>query len=508
MSTEWASPGRIGIVGGGSAGYLTALAVKKRFPEREVTLVESRAIPIIGVGEATTDSMPAFLHGQLGIDPVALFTAVRPTFKLGIEFEWGTRSGFPFSFGDIDYISAMAHDGSSRTQSLASLLMQSGRVPILRSPDGELHSLLPHMKFGYHLDNAPFVAFLAGAAAQAGILHVDARIDDVLRAEDGSIAGLRSAEGAVLAYDFYVDASGFRSLLVGQTLGVPFSSYAGSLFCDRALVARVPVRTGRMQAYTRATTMQAGWCWQIPTQDEDHVGYVHASSFLDEDAAAAEMKRLHPGMLTPRRVDFPSGRRTEMWRHNVAAVGNSYAFVEPLESTALHMVALQIDHLLRGLAAESHEASERERTETNRSIGMQSDYLRWFLALHYKFNQRLDSPFWRAARADTDVSGVADELERYRMRGPAIALGRTAPPAGHSRFFYNALSLFLLEQDVPHAPQAPTRTRDDWTRHVDKLRINDAYAVSHDEALRILTERPELLRALVDDPRSWCVSAR
>src|SRR5262249_11227469 len=148
--------------------------------------------------------------------------------------------------------------------------------------------------------------------------------------------------------DLYVDASGFRSLLLEKFLGSPFESYASSLFCDRAIVAAVP-QTRAIHPYTTAETMAAGWCWRIPVGGEDHRGYVHASAFLDEDAAVAEMARANPGMGEVRVVRFRSGRHRDLWLKNVVAVGNAYGFVEPLESTALHMVIVEVGYLLQGI---------------------------------------------------------------------------------------------------------------------------------------------------------------
>jgi tryptophan halogenase len=501
-------PRTVGVIGGGTAGHFAALALKRRFPELEVTLVESRALPVIGVGEATTTLMPPFLHRELGLDIVELFRAVRPTFKLGIKFLWGPPAvdWFTYPFGDAWPLESFVFEGNLQPQSLASLLIGADRGPVVRAPDGSLLSLLPSVKFAYHLDNQPFVAFLARAAARAGVMHVDVTLDaaDVLQGGAG-IAALRAADGRVLRFDLYVDATGFRSMLIGGALGSPFESFASSLFCDRAVVATVPQR-GAVEPCTTAETMDAGWCWRIPLLGEDHRGYVHASAFLDEDAAVAEMRAKNPDMGEPRLVRFRSGRHRDFWVGNTVSVGNAYGFVEPLESTALHMVILELRYLTDGL-----EALRRGRFDpafperSSRAVGAHWDYLRWFLAVHYRFNQRLDTPFWRAARGETDVSGMADLLARFRRGGPWLGSGGGRFAVGDPTFGYAGLMMLLLGQGAEGSEHArPSMDREAWDAHLARLRGVAGRALPQREALSALVDSPDMLAQFVASPRSWC----
>jgi len=498
----------IAVIGGGTAGYMTALAVKRRFPEMRVTVVESSTIPIIGVGEATTTLMPPFLHGELGLDVVDLWKAVKPTLKLGIRFEWGLPDAaysFAFPFGAASAIDAAAHDGSLDNQSLTSLLMQERRVPLLRSPDGEIASFLGTYKFAYHLDNAPFVAFLPRASKEAGIDHVSMTIDEVARCAGGrGVAAVRGG-GREVSADLYVDATGFRSVLLGKALGVPFVDFASSLFCDRALVATLP-QGETIEPFTTAETMDAGWCWRIPVVGADHRGYVYSSSFLDDESALAEMLSKNPGMREPRVVKFRSGRHAEFWCDNVVAVGNAYGFVEPLESTALHMVIVEIAYLLSGLARMNGEADIAPlRKNASDAVGAHWDYLRWFLAIHYKFNHRKETPFWQAARHDVDVSGFADLLERYRREGAGPWMdGRHRVP-GDPAFGFAGIATLLLGQQVPsaRAPQ-PSVGREEWTRRVAQNRTVVQWALGQRDALDVVSRHDELLRELATSPSSWC----
>jgi tryptophan halogenase len=498
----------IGVVGGGTAGYFAALALKRAFPDVAITIIESPRIPIIGVGEATTTLMPPFLHAELGLDIVELWNAVRPTFKLGIHFDWGEPAPYAFAypFGDAEPAVAAAIDGDLARQSLSSLLMRDRCGPIVRA-DGAIVSLLEHTKLAYHLDNAPFVRFLASAARARGIAHVAMTIDDVRVRADGNVDAL-VGDGREVRCDFYVDASGFGSRLLERALGTPFTSYASSLFCDRAIVATVP-RHGAIDPYTTAETMDAGWCWRIPVALEDHRGYVHASSAISEDAAIAEMRAKNPGMAEPWTVRFRSGRHTDFWRGNVAAIGNAYAFVEPLESTALHMVIVEIAYLRAGLAKWSDvDARTRFVARANASVGAHWDHLRWFLAVHYKFNRRLDTPFWRAAREGVDIGELAHAIARYEEEGPAVAREggflRDDPTFGAT-----GLVTMLLGQRVPHRGPVPSRAAIDAFERTSAEQMRTLRsALPHAECLEVLGAMPELLRAFASSPRSWCAGDR
>jgi tryptophan halogenase len=500
----------VGVLGGGTAGYFAALAIRRRFPDTEVTLIESSKIPIIGVGEATTTLMPPFLHQQLGLDGPGLFAAVRPTFKLGIRFEWGLPGGsfFEYPFGEADPVHAFLHGGSLRWQSLTSALMERNLAPVLRGPDGDVLSLLPRVKFAYHLENASFVAYLARAARERGIRHLDRKIDRITPREDGrGIEGITTEDGALLRFDFYIDATGFRSLVLGETLGSPFESYASSLLCDRAAVATIPQPPGLVRPYTTAETMDAGWCWRIPVEGEDHRGYVFSSRFLDDDRAVAEMRAKNPGMGEPWFVRFRSGRHRDFLLGNAAAVGNAYGFVEPLESTALHMVIVEIAHLLAVFEAmDAPGGAAGLPGRVNQDVGAHWDALRWFLALHYRHNRRLDTPFWRTARAEVDGSGLADFERRFRQAGPWATENDPGIPRQDPTFGWGGLMILLLGQRVPTAPFPARQTAEAWNERVEKLRKLQERALPQGEALGLLRADPALIRAFTGAEGCWVAS--
>jgi tryptophan 7-halogenase len=496
---------RFVIVGGGTAGYFAALALKREFPDEVVTLIESTKIPIVGVGEATTTLMPAFLHRQLGIDIGELYREVKPTWKLGIKFDWGPPGEVPFNypFGSCDPVEAVAQDGALADQSLVSMLMTADRAPIVTGEDGQPRSLLTNTPFAYHLENRSFVAFLAKVGRRAGIEHLDAQITSVVASADGErVERLVLDDGRTLEGDLYVDASGFRSLLLEQTLKSPYISYASSLLCDSAVVGEVP-RHGPIQPYTTAQTMDAGWCWRIPVEGEDHRGYVFSSAHRTVDQARAEMEAKNPGLTNVWSLKFRSGRHREFWKGNAVGIGNAYGFVEPLESTALHMVIIELAYLVGGLRDAGN--GEPDHDTANASVGAHWDYLRWFLALHYKFNRKRESDFWRDCHASVDVSGVQSLIEHHQRRGP-WGDGAAAYALGNDPTFGSpGMLVMMLGQQVPCPPPVRTLAPAEWQARVAQNRAVAARAYSQADALALLRQRPDLLEEIVNFRGSWVV---
>lgn len=541
----------VGIIGSGTAGLLTALALRERDPGIDVTIVASSGIPIIGVGEATTPVLPPFLFGYLGLDPHRFEREVQPTLKLGIRFEWGQPDGwFNYAFGDGDLSDAQAHDGHLRRYSATSMLMDAGKAPLVRV-GGKLHSLLRETRFALHLDNVRLVRFLEQRAREVGVRFIDATVHEVRRASHEHhpdrahelVDHLETSAGP-LSFDLYVDCTGFRSLLMGNALHSPFIDYATSLMTDRAVTAvrRLGGATGPTAPapYTTARTMNAGWCWTIPMRDELHHGYVFASKYLKEEDARKELEQVYPGCEDLKVVRFRSGRREHFIRGNVVALGNSYAFVEPLESTAIHMVVIAISRLLeqvgapsasrgsslpRGphgearpsLALASGDARERSparpftsaqrQAELNAQMGAHWDWLRWFLAVHYRFNRRIDSPFWRDVHLTTDWSGLEAAHKDFLAHGPLSARDPDAPMprlAGDVVFGPRGLDIVMLGQGV--VPKAlPRRTSATEWRELATMRERMVeLALPHDEALTHFGKGRGLLDGLVHDESSWC----
>lgn len=499
---------RVGVIGGGTAGYLTALALQAKRPWLDVTLVESSTVPIIGVGEATVPLMVTFLHHYLGIDPVELYREVRPTWKLGIRFDWGPDpEGFmaPFDWGSnsIGVLGSLAEQGDINAFTLQSLMMTAGRTPVF-APDGDPVSLMKFLSFAYHLDNERFVRFLTNLARSRGVGHLDAKIAEVVQAGPEWIDHLVTTDGRRLEFDFYVDCSGFRSLMLGQALKTPFHSYSDSLFTDRAVTGNIP-HNGVIKPYTTATTMDAGWCWNIPTREDDHRGYVYSSAAISDDEAADELARKYPGITPPRLVRFRVGRHESAWRGNMMAIGNSYGFVEPLESSGLLMITQGILALVRSMPASWSDPVGRE--VVNSVLGKKWDEIRWFLSVHYKFNTRLDTPFWREARSRTDVSGLQPLLEVYAAGAPLrlrdkltqLHLGLTAPT------FYGleGVDCVLLGQKVPTRLLRSAEPIERWRTRKAAADVLVRQALPQAEALAMFDAEPRLHDEVVKDRDGW-----
>lgn len=487
----------VGILGGGTAGYLAALALRRKVPDLRITLIESPDVPVIGVGEATTPLMPQFLHADLGLDIHTLFDEVRPTLKLGIRFLWGAPEdgAFNYPFGPLHLLEPAVYGdpGDLSTASLQSMLMSAGAVGMYRTGTGLTSKL--GTETAYHLDNRRFVAYLEKRAAAAGIETLKATVAEVPTRDDGAggreVEALVLADGRRLSFDLYVDCTGFPSLLLEGALGSPWIGFEKSLWADRAVIAPVP-HGGRFPPHTTAETYDAGWCWSIPQEEASHRGYVYSSAFLSPEEAETEMRRKNPGIGPTRTLRFRAGRHEHFWRGNVVALGNAYGFVEPLESTSLHLLIRQI-----GLLVGLFPAGRRERSlqpVLDRRVGGWWDYLSWFLALHYRFNRRLDTAFWRAAREEVDVSRHEELLEVFRRRGPL-----SYQPAIRDAFEYpdplwgpEGIDTLLLGQGVPCALPIPRMPEPAWKSRTQRMRSLVAQAMPQAEALALLAARPDL----------------
>jgi tryptophan halogenase len=266
---------------------------------------------------------------------------------------------------------------------------------------------------------------------------------------DAGVAGLVLASGVTLTADLYVDCSGFRSVLLGQTLREPFVSFKRSLFNDRAVIGPW-VRTDEpIQPYTTAETMNAGWCWQIEHEDRVDRGYVYSSDFISDDEAEGEFREKNPKATTTRIVKFVSGRRERSWVKNVVAVGNASSFVEPLESTALGVLCLDSFALAETLADCDLEVRPTQVRLYNKRGALTVDLVRRFLAVHYKFNERLETPFWRACRADVDLVGAEEYVEFYKENGPST-LWRQMILDNRDPFGFEGYLSMMIGMDVPY----------------------------------------------------------
>ena len=453
---------KVVVLGGGSAGFLAALTLKAKLPQLMVTVIRSKEIGIIGVGEATTVALPKLLHGHLGFDPGEFYRRVEATWKLGIRFLWGQRPFFDYTFGSqLDW--KWSH--LSRTNGyycgddfsyvdVPSALMSHDKA-FVRLPNGD--PLLVGREYGhaYHIENEKFVAFLEEKAAERGIVAHDDTVTEVLR-DDNGVAGLRMASGVTHTADLYVDCSGFRSALLGQALGEPYTPFKTSLFNDRAVVGGWARTDEPIKPYTTAETMDAGWCWQIDHLDRINRGYVYSSAFASDDEAEREFRAKNPRVGPTRVIKFVTGRYHRSWVKNVVGIGNASGFVEPLESTGLAVICDESRLLAQSLVECGRDPTPSMAAAYNRQFGRQWDNIRYFLGVHFKFNTRLDTPYWRAVRADTDIGHTQEVVDYYCENGPTN-FGQSAVLRQNDIFGMEGHLCLLVGQAVPHRrPHVPT----------------------------------------------------
>jgi len=424
------APVRVVIVGGGSAGWMVAAALSRFLPQGHVlTLVESDEIGTVGVGEATIPQIRLF-NRALGLDEAEFLNATSGSIKLGIEFVDWTKPGSRYihGFGTVgrDLGLLPFHHWWLRGRAAGIAAPFGAYCPNIvaaranRFAPGEGAGALVH---AYHFDAGLYARHLRAAAEARGVVRVEGRIARV-EPVDGrrdAVAALHLADGRRIAGDLFIDCSGFRSLLLGEALDVPFVDWSHWLPCDRALA--VPsARTDPLLPYTRATSRPAGWQWRIPLQHRTGNGHVFASAFTDEDEAARLLLASldGPALDSPRLLRFTAGRRAEFWRGNVVAVGLASGFLEPLESTSIHLVQTAIERLLQlwpGAAPAPELASEY-----NRQTVFEFERIRDFLVLHYHANAR-EEPMWRHVRHMELPDSLAARLELFRATGRIVRDG-------------------------------------------------------------------------------------
>jgi tryptophan halogenase len=324
---------------------------------------------------------------------------------------------------------------------------------------------------------------LEKSCREAGVEIIDATVKPELGGE--GIAALVSEDGRRISGDLYVDASGFRSELLGRALGEPFISYEDALFCERAVIAGWPRTNEPIYPYTTVETMNSGWAWQIEHEHFINRGYVYSSRFISDDEALAEFLAKNPKIAnTPRVVKFRSGRYARHWVGNVIAIGNSAGFVEPLEATALQVICVEVSTLADALLDSLCEPNPSIMKLYNRYNSDQWDDIRNFLAVHYKFNTRLDTPFWQACRNETALHAAEEIVEFYRENGPSMLAGVALVHPSNS-FKMDGYMALLVGQNVPHnKPYAvPPAERDLWRKHCEGLATEARRGMTVKEAL-------------------------
>ncbi len=418
------------ILGGGTAGWMAAAAIAKAWqkPDRKIIVVESEEIGTVGVGEATVPSIHLF-NGMLGVDTAEVMRATGATFKLGIEFSgWGgvdRRYMHPFSgfganpqdrlFPPLWLKYAAQHKADSLdAYNLNSVAAHASRFDLARS--GPAAEAGP-MTYAVHFDAALYARYLRAYAEARGVVRIEGKVAGVDQdGETGFVRGLTLESGQRIDGDFFIDCSGFRGLLIGETLKTAYEDWSHWLPCDRA-VAVASENTGAPLPYTRAMADEAGWRWCIPLQHRAGNGYVYASSYIDDEAAEARLLAglEGPAVATPRRLRFTTGRRHVAWNRNVLALGLAAGFLEPLESTSIHLIQTSILRLISLFPDKRFEPVEI--AEFNRQTRDEYNDIRDFLITHYKLTDRDDTAFWRYCRDMAVPDRVAETMDLFAANG-------------------------------------------------------------------------------------------
>lgn len=429
--TEGAMPRqRVVVLGGGTAGWMTAAALAKLLPHAcTVHLVESEEIGIVGVGEATLPHLRAFVQ-SLGIDEADFMRATHATFKLGIDFRDFGRIGdsyiHPFgSFGtELNGVGFMHYWLRMRAlgrrdelfdYSIANVMAAGNRFA---PPSPDPSSPLSAYGYAYQFDATLFGPYLRKVAMAAGVQRTEGKVVDVeLEGGTGNVSAVRMESGERIGGDLFVDCSGFRSLLLGQTLAQEWEDWSRWLPCDRAVAVPCTSPPGPIEPYTRATAMEAGWRWRIPLQHRVGNGYVYSSAHISDEAATDALVAAVEGerMAEPRVLRFKAGRRKRSWDRNVVAVGLASGFLEPLESTSIYLVQSAITQLIELFPTGA--VTDADRDEFNRIVDLEYERIRDFLILHYHATTRDDSTFWNHVRTMEVPASLAEKMELFRRSG-------------------------------------------------------------------------------------------
>ncbi|MFV3129007.1 tryptophan halogenase family protein [Niveispirillum sp. KHB5.9] len=423
---------KIVIAGGGTAGWITAsmLSFMLKGTQTAIELVESDEIGTIGVGESTIPPFVVLLR-NLGIDEQEFIAATDASFKLAIRFEdWFKKDltyYHPFGTlgGQIDthefyqcWLRAKEAGHPSELQDFAPATVMADQFKFML-PFKAQRTLISSASYALHVDAKRVAQYLRNYSEARGVTRTEGRITRVRTKPNGHIEGLDLANGKVVDGDFFIDCTGFRSLLLGQTLGVGFIDWSSELLCNRAIAVQTENTDddADVHPYTLAHAQDCGWRWRIPLQHRAGNGYVFSSHFLSDDEAIATLMRQVRGrpIIDPAVIPFRTGMRAKMWEKNCVALGLAAGFIEPLESTAIHLVYRAADYLLRFFPDCDFDPSLAN--EFNRRIGAEYEEVRDFIVLHYCTTQRDDTPFWRAVRRAPIPPSLRARMDLFKATG-------------------------------------------------------------------------------------------
>lgn len=499
------------IVGGGTAGWMAASAMAKKFENQSlnITLVESEDIGTVGVGEATLPHI-RFFNQALGVNEREFMKETRATFKLGIEFvDWGKiGQSYIHPFGDfgqsinnIEFYQAWLSQSRSRSNSDLSVLSDYafGTVAATQGKFQFPHSgqTRAQRSFGYayQFDSGLYAKFLRRFAENLGVTRIEGKVvDTTVEPNFGNVTSLTLLNNQVIKADLFIDCSGFRGLLIGQALKTGYQDWSSWLPCNRAVA--VPCeRQNSIPPYTRATAQKAGWIWRIPLQHRTGNGHVYWSEFTsDQDALDTLISQLDgKPSAEPKQLYFKTGRRNAFWKNNVIAIGLSAGFLEPLESTSIHLIQEGITDLLALFPHENYAHTGGARVlqinsldcdEYNQRMALQFERIRDFLLLHYVANDRSDSEMWRYFSSMSLPDSLVEKLDLWKKRAYVQRYE-------HGTFLPPSWVAVLLGQNISPEncdPRVASISSSEFHRHAEAIKkdIKNAVdaALPHEAFLR------------------------
>ena len=414
---------RVVIAGGGTAGWMAAACISKVLGKRlEIKLIESDEIGTVGVGEATIPTLINF-HNLLEINEQEFMAATKATFKLGIGFE-GWRDV------DEDYIHSFGMTGTDHWTAGFQHFWHKGRERGLAGDYGdyclELRAAqenrfahLPRggMNYAYHLDATAYARYLRAFSERFGVRRIEGKIVDVTpSALTGHIRALTLDSGHEVEGDLFIDCTGFRALLIGQALGVEYQDWSQWLFNDSAVAVQT-MSVGEAVPYTRSIAHGFGWQWRIPLQHRVGNGIVFSSRHVDQDQAIEALQDNVEGeaLMKPRVLRFTPGQRKQVWKGNCVAVGLASGFLEPIESTSIHLIQRSIVRLMQMFPSDG--VAQADIDEYNRQAAVEVEHIRDFIILHYKVTNRADTLYWRQARDMTVPASLQHRIDLFRQTG-------------------------------------------------------------------------------------------
>jgi tryptophan halogenase len=473
---------KIVIVGGGTAGWMTAAPLAQRLGAGcEIVLVESPEIGTVGVGEATLPTI-RYYNASLGLDPADFIRKTQATIKLGIEFkDWGhVGNRFFHGFGDfgpkIDKRSPHMHwlhlaradrnIPSYENWSMATLMARNNRF----APPADNASY----SYAYQFDAGLYAAYLREYALKRGVQRIEATINEVeLRADDGFIAAVKLNDGRRIDGDLFIDCSGFRGLLIEGALQAGYDDWSDQLPCNSALA--VPCeKVPKLTPYTTSTAKAAGWQWRIPLQHRTGNGHVYSNAFTTDDEARRVLLEGLDGkpLDDPRQLRFVTGRRRKSWLKNCVAIGLSAGFVEPLESTSINLIENAVGMLIQYFP--DRDFKPELAYEFNRYMGARYESVRDFIIMHYKLTNRSDSEFWRYCANMKIPDSLQHQIELFRESGRVVIYDHE----GFSEPSFVSMLLGLGVVPQSDDPFVAAIDRDRLQAHMARVRAGIIDAVS------------------------------